>query len=349
MLEHAETRNYYVATWRLDGTPSGMYGRVPDSLSFDAWLLLENSAQKKVVRQGSRELLSIHHDEMFIVIGRSLDIVFEDLGSTRQSLWLVGIAVMGIGSAGGWLLTGKAIRPIQTISQSARAIASGDRSHRTSLPDAPEELASLARILNSTFDYLDETIETQKRFSADASHELRTPIAIIITQAQAALKRDRSTEEYITTIEACLRAGQRMRSLAEGLVDLTRIDGKGTILNRNWCILNDVVSDAANSASHLSAKHPVDFQGLEHPIQLNLDKARIHQMVTNLLSNAIKHNPAGCAIHVSLQQTLEEAIITVAHEGCGIPPESFLTSSNASTASINLAPANPAAASASPS
>lgn len=189
--------------------------------------------------------------------------------------------------------------------------------------NAPEELAGLADTLNNTFDHLHESIETQKRFSADASHELRTPIAIVIAQAEAALKRERTSDEYQSVLKACLHAGQRMKNMANSLLELTRLDGAGVALVKTRCILNEVISDAVESASALSEKHPVSFHCLEKHLVAEIDPPRIHQVMMNLLSNAIQHNPDGCEIQVVLETTDREAVIKIIDEGVGISKESL--------------------------
>jgi two-component system OmpR family sensor kinase len=255
-----------------------------------------------------------------IVLGRPLTEVYAALSVTRFYLIAIGGAVLLVGFVGGLLITGRALRPIGKISDTAKTIAEGNHQQRIELSDAPEELAGLADTLNNTFAHLNESIETQKRFSADASHELRTPIAVVIAQAEAALKRERTPEEYQTVLNACLRSGRRMKSLANSLLELTRLSGAGFELSKERCDLNEVLAGAVDSASLLSEKHPVVFQGLEKPLEANVDRDRIHQVVMNLISNAIQHNPQGCEIAVSLKQG---GIIEIADNGIGIPEESL--------------------------
>src|SRR6185437_15153238 len=101
-----------------------------------------------------------------------------------------------IGLGGGWLLSGRAIRPIQAISETARRISGSDLSRRIDVHDTHSELGSLAQTLNDTFDRLETAFQRQVRFTADASHELRTPLSVIHSHTELALNRQRTADEY---------------------------------------------------------------------------------------------------------------------------------------------------------
>ena len=115
-------------------------------------------------------------------------------------------AAGGVVLAGGWWLGARAIRPIADISATAVKISSGDLSERISTAGAGSELHELAAVLNSTFARLEDSFAQQARFTSDAAHELRTPVAVLLTQTQTALKRERTSAEYRDTLEACQRA-----------------------------------------------------------------------------------------------------------------------------------------------
>ena len=316
ILEDLEQQHIYIVSRGHRGTTQ--YGQVPESLSEQLPAAVSKPTQ--ITRNGNRERIHPHHDSL-IVIGTPLDEVNDEMAAVLGILLLIGGTVLVIGIAVGWLIVSRALRPIKTISETAKTIASGDHHKRIELADAPEELASMAHTLNNSFDHLDAIIETHRRFSADASHELRTPIAVVIAQTETALKRERSPAEYRTVLQACLRAGQRMKNMAESLLTLTRIDSHGAALDITACDLNSVVTNAVDSASLLSAKHPVNLQCPESPLTAPVDRDRIHQAIMNLTTNAIQHNPKGCPIHISLHKKNNRAFIEVADEGTGIPEE----------------------------
>src|SRR5205085_11986008 len=122
-----------------------------------------------------------------------------------------------------WLAR-RAIRPIEQISATAARIAAGDLGQRISTGDTDSELGRLAGVLNSTFARLETAFAQQARFTADAAHELRTPVSVMLTQTQSALSRTRSEPEYREALAACQRAAQRMRKLTASLLELARLD-----------------------------------------------------------------------------------------------------------------------------
>jgi heavy metal sensor kinase len=320
-LDELETSGFYFISKGPQGTQ--MHGQVPQSL-------IDNmpdpaSGSQKITRDGYRELIHPHRQGL-IVIGHSLHDVYAETAILLGRLISVGGAVLLAGFAIGWLIIRRALRPIRTISDTAKTIAGGRHDQRIELSDAPDELASLAQTLNRSFDHLNEAIEIQRRFSADASHELRTPVAVVIAQAEAALKRERTAEEYQNVLHACLRAGQRMKSMANSLLELTRIDDANAALQKTACDLNAIVADAVDSASLLSEKHPIRFQGLEPgktglpKLEARMDAERLHQVINNLVANAVQHNPDGCDIDIRLTK---EGVIEISDNGIGIPPESL--------------------------
>ena len=320
-LAELATKGIYIYVWNGAGETIHRYGLA--GIEIDPSVYTGSSGEQRFVTLNkNRELVLHHHDGLLLVVGRPLSQLDQVLAPTRRNLIVVGLSIFIVGIFGGWVIVGRALTPIGEISATAEQIAQGKHA-RIELSDAPSELASLAHTLNASFNHLDDAIETQVRFSADASHELRTPIAVVIAQAQAALKRERTAEEYQAVLNACLRAGQRMKTLANSLLDLTRINGTATYLKKGWNTLDVTVSDAVDAAILLSDQHAVSFHGLEHPLLLNIDKERIHQVITNLLSNAIKHNPDGCAIRVSMEQTTDTVVIKVSDDGIGIPADAL--------------------------
>src|SRR5439155_3105974 len=178
---------------------------------------------------------AFHFTEMgdCVLAGRS---IVSDLDAMRRFGWgLVGAgsAVLALGLAGGWWLATGALRPVREIGATASRISAGNLSERISVADTDNELGHLAGVLNSTFARLEAAFAQRKQFTADASHELRTPIAVLISEAQTVLARERTAAEYRETVEACLDTAQQMRRLAESLLVLARFDAGQENIERN--------------------------------------------------------------------------------------------------------------------
>ncbi|QBG49161.1 HAMP domain-containing histidine kinase [Verrucomicrobia bacterium S94] len=319
--DQLQDKNLYLAVWDPEGHPTHQIGSIPNVQY--AFYAQQNSDRIYITHQNARELITRHPSGALVVIGRPLAEVRHQLRYLRGYLILIGCSIFLLGYSGGRYIISRALKPILEISRTAEEISAGAHSRRIKLADAPEELESLAGTLNRSFDHLDDAIENQKRFSADASHELRTPIAVVLAQTQAGLKKVRTPDEYQSILKACQRAGIRMKSMADSLLDLTRIDGKEAPLNKTVQPLNPVIAQAVEDAARLSDLHPIDLQTPESALNADVDETRIQQILMNLIRNAIQHNPTGCPIHVMLTQSGDHAVITVSDEGDGIPPDSL--------------------------
>ena len=154
-----------------------------------------------------------------MLAGRS---IVADLAALRRFAWLLlgaGGTVLALGLGGGWLLSSRALRPVEEIGLAASRISQGNLAERIDIADTDSELGRLAAVLNSTFARLEAAFAQQKRFTTDASHELRTPIAVLISETQTTLARERTAAEYRATVEACLDTAQQMKRLTHSLSD----------------------------------------------------------------------------------------------------------------------------------
>jgi two-component system, OmpR family, sensor kinase len=241
----------------------------------------------------------------------------------RLALWLgaAGGSVLLFGMAGGWWVATRAIKPIDAISATAVKIAAGDLSQRINALDTESELGRLAGVLNSTFARLEASFAHQVRFTSDASHELRTPVSVILSQAQTALSRERGATEYRETLEACQRAAQRMRKLIESLLELARLDAGQEPMKRDAFDLSRVTRECEELVRPLAAEKSIELHCELPLVQCLGDPERISQVVTNLLSNAIHFNHEKGEVRVRTYQENGNAVLEVKDTGGGIPAE----------------------------
>lgn len=246
-----------------------------------------------------------------------------DLAAMRRlALWLAaaGSAVLVLGLAGGWWVASRAIRPIEDISATALKISAGDLSQRIAA-DTDSELGRLAAVLNSTFARLEAAFAHQSRFTSDASHELRTPVSVILTQAQTALSRERTEQEYREALEACQRAAMRMRRLTESLLELARLDAGEERMKRERFDLSRVARECVELVRPLAVERGVQLECELPEVQCVGDPERIAQVATNLLSNAIHFNRERGQIRISTQADNGTVLLSVSDTGVGIPNE----------------------------
>jgi heavy metal sensor kinase len=247
-----------------------------------------------------------------------------DLAAMRRlALWLVaaGSAVLVLGLAGGWWLASRAIRPIEDISSTALKIAGGDLSQRINAADTESELGRLAGILNSTFARLEAAFAHQSRFTSDASHELRTPVSVILSQAQTALSRERTGSEYREALEACQRAATRMRRLTESLLELARLDAGQEPMKHERFDLARVARECVELVRPLAAERGLRVECELPSVECVGDPERIGQVATNLLSNAIHFNREHGEVRIATHADNGTALLTVTDTGAGIPDE----------------------------
>ena len=255
-----------------------------------------------------------------IYVGCSATPEWAELRMTALILSAIGGVILLFGLAGGWWLVGRAIRPIEDISATAVKISAGDLSQRINVAETESELGQLASVLNATFSRLEAAFAQQQQFTADAAHDLRTPVSVMLTQTQTALTRERSASEYRETLEACQRATQRMRRLIESLLELARLDAGQEPMKRLQFDLSKTAQDCVEWIRPLAAERGVKIHCELPPLECRGDAERLAQVITNLLSNAVQYNkPNG---EVRIRAKLQDSLILLAFSdtGTGIMP-----------------------------
>jgi two-component system, OmpR family, sensor kinase len=248
----------------------------------------------------------------------------DELGDLRRFAWLlagIGSLVLLSAWAGGWWISGRAIRPITDISNAAEKISTGDLTQRIQTEDADSELGQLAQVLNSTFARLEAAFNQQARFTADAAHELRTPVTVMLTHVQNGLASECPNEEHREAFEASQRAAQRMRRLTESLLTLARLDSGGAAALHAPCDLDRIAREAVELLRPLAKDQGISLAVEPAPARCNGDAEQLGQVVSNLVNNAIAYNRRGGSVLVKLAADAEAAVLSVSDTGQGIGTE----------------------------
>ena len=257
---------------------------------------------------------------------------FEYIDSTLRRLQglfiLIGLAMILFIALASRKVIKVGLRPLETVETTAERIAEGDLTAR--LPDLKPntEVGRLVNTLNTMLGRIEESfaarVESEsklRRFVADASHELRTPITAIRGFAelhrQGAVTGDANTKELIGRIES---ESKRMGSLVEDLLLLARLD-QSREMKSLPVNLSKLVADAVESARAAGPKHLINFDQPAEEIYALGDNDRIHQVVANLLANARTHTPSGTTIDVSIAQSEDGVRIRIADNGPGLSKE----------------------------
>ncbi len=258
-----------------------------------------------------------------IVVGRDTQSHLSRLNEWLINLIAGGATIWFFGLLGGWWLSGSAVRPITAISQTAGRISAENLSQRIETAHLDRELNELATILNSMLQRLEDSFRQQSQFIADASHELRTPISVLLSHCELALNRTRSTEEYQHTLTICQRAAGRMRSLIEGLLLLVRADAGKLNLRSEQIDLHALACEAVGMLQPFASEHSVDLIATGTTARCYGDESCIAQVVTNLVNNAIIYNRPGGTVSVTTSVENGKAILKVEDSGIGIPHNSI--------------------------
>ena len=316
-----EASGHYIFVRRSDGTVAYVS---PDAPAIAP--LPERPAGRSMFGRWNgahRELVSLSPRGDLVILARRDTQIAADLRAFILKLVFLGLAVVALGLLGGHFIAARVMRPLRTIADSARRIADGHWEERIAPGQAPAELEQLRSVLNDTFERLSAAYDQQRRFTADASHELGTPVAIVLAQTQHALARPRSNEDYLAALAACRRAAERMKALARDLLDLAAYDSGRSAPRRVECDLAELARESIALVATLAESHQSVLVENVESIPARVDPLGLGQVLVNLLSNAIVHNAPGVRITLSLRRTGTHAVFTVEDDGRGIPPESL--------------------------
>ncbi len=200
-------------------------------------------------------------------------------------------------------------------------IAGGDLSQRIDAADTESELGRLAAVLNSTFARLEAAFAHQSRFTSDASHELRTPVSVILSQVQTVLSKERTGAEYREALEACQRAAVRMKRLTESRFEFARQGAGQQPMKQEPFDLARVARDCVELVRPLAGERGLEIECELPPTPCRGDSERIGQVATNLLTNAIHFNRDNGQVRISTLVENGSVILSVSDTGTGIPPE----------------------------
>ena len=225
----------------------------------------------------------------------------------------------------GYRITRHGIRPVEEIAATARRITSTNLRERIGSEGYPSELASLAGTFNEMLDRLEESFERISRFSADIAHDLRTPVNNIRGEAEVALARARTVDEYRDVLESSLEEAVRLSELIGDLLFLGRAESPLTHLHRQRVDLNELLVIVRDYYEAMASDGGVSLVSVvgEEPITADLDRALMLRAVSNLVSNAIAHTPSGGSVTLAASATNAEIRIKVSDTGIGIPIEAL--------------------------
>jgi heavy metal sensor kinase len=286
------------------------------------WQGTTSTSDGQPVRLYSRAMFEDNVIFGLVQVGTSLTQVETTLRDVSVELLLIAPVLLLLGGLISYWLTARAFVPIERLIRTARKIKAGDLRQRVSVPRAHDEVRHLALTLNEMIESLEKTFTRQQRFVADASHELRTPVAVIRNKADMALMQIFSPEEYLSVFRAICTEAERLTDLISNLLLLARADEGQMRLVKEVVQLDQLVETVAATAEPLASEHQVSMQvHADEPVVVLGDETRLIEVVMNLLENALIYTNAGGIVELSVVARGAQAVLTVRDSGIGIAQE----------------------------
>jgi heavy metal sensor kinase len=263
-----------------------------------------------------------HH--YLLVVANSLQEQEKGLAQARRAFYVAIPLALLFASLGGYFLARKSLVPVVTMGEQAAHISASNLNERIPVPQNNQELGRLALLFNELLERLDKSFAQQKRFMADASHELRTPVAVIRGESEVALSQiSRDTKEYRDSLAIVNDEGQRLTRMVEDLFTLARADAGEYPLLMTDFYLDESMNECVRSVRSLAAQkdQEIIYQPPAKEIAFRGDEPLIRRMVLNLLHNAIKYTPKDGQVRVGVKDKGNQCEITITDTGHGIPRE----------------------------
>ena len=250
----------------------------------------------------------------------SAELRLQELLTTLMIAFVVGVVPAVL--VGRWI-AGRALEPVDRMITEVREITDGRSLHRRlAVPMERDELGRLAATLNQMMTRLERSFAALRRFTADASHELKTPLTVVRAGVERAITRPDLPQETLASLEETLQEVNRMTELLEALLTLARADEGRADLHKEAVDIREIIEEAGETGE-LLAEHAgvaIEIHLPPEPVVVPVDRSRIRQLALNLIENAVKYTPRGGQVSVELGSHDGRVVFSVADTGIGIAP-----------------------------
>ena len=301
---------------------AGVRAQLPPANVWQSPVFLYNLADgsgRRVVFK--RFTLNSPTEVFFLVVSQPLDELLSSLQTIRLVLLLGTGGGLVLAGLGGSFLARRSLLPVARMTEQARRLGAENLEQRLPVTNARDELGNLAATFNELLGRLDASLSQQRRFMADASHELRTPISVIRTAISVTLDHEREMEEYRDALTIMDDQVRRLTRVVTDMFTLARADAEKRPLVRGVFRLDLLVEECVRAAEILGSRKGVRITAELHQTPYSGDEGLLRQLVLNLLDNAIKHTPSTGEVNVTLRTRDFEHQIVVRDTGSGIPLE----------------------------
>jgi two-component system heavy metal sensor histidine kinase CusS len=261
-------------------------------------------------------------DVLTVQVARSLEPFDHESRELLLTFLLLGPLTLLVAVGGGYFLARRALAPVEQITSTANQITAERLHQRIEVPNADDELGGLADTLNRMIGRLEKSFAEMQRFTADAAHELRTPLAVIRNEAEVALRAQRTPEEYSRALENLLEEANRLGNVADQLLFLCRQDAGLLAPAREEVDFQQLLQEVVGNMQLVAQEKAVNLV-LEDPPPCRLvsDSRQLRRVLYNLLDNAIKYTPASGQVRVNSNIDTNRLVVNVTDSGIGVAPE----------------------------
>lgn len=318
----------------VNGIHTALYNKNGDLIYGTNSIIKETSK----IRFSDKKLRSVKVDGVkYYIFDRMLD------GDWVDGLWLRGIvsqnqnaeqitsvvhfslivlpALLLLSVFGGYLVAGKMLKPINKITEAALHISQGsDLKKRINLGEGRDELHRLANTFDEMFVRLDKAFQTEQQFTADASHELRTPMSVIMAQCEYTLEQERTKEEYVEDLKVIQRQGRKMSKLIEDMLCFARMEQNNGVYPMEMFSMTELVNEVCEDMALCKEKEITLEWKVQPEIEMYGSRILIARLLTNLVSNAYRYGKENGNIFVSLSRE-DKIYMKVSDDGMGIAKE----------------------------
>lgn len=259
--------------------------------------------------------------EYLLQAADSLALFRRELAGLLLVMWGAGPIVLGVALGGGYWLSRRALAPVDRLTATAIDISAARLDRRVDSGAADDELGRLARAFNGMIERLENSFGEMRRFTADAAHELRTPLAVLRSEAEVALRADRSPGQYRHVLENQLEEIARLTRLTEELLFLCREDAGLQAVPIQPVRVDELLEQLVGQLQSAAQARDVTLEiDVRSPLTIASDPDRLRRLFFNLVDNALKFTPTGGRVAIHAVRNGGRVEVVVTDSGIGIPP-----------------------------
>lgn len=245
--------------------------------------------------------------------------VQKELNQLLVAMILSGTLLLVLASAGGGVIINRALHPVKKVVKTARKITADDLTLRIDAKQRGDEIGELIDTFNDMIKRLEVSVNKIRQFSGDVSHELRTPLTIIRGEVEVLLRKKRTREEYVNTLNSVLEESQRMEKIINDLLFLSSVEGVEPSKINKYVDLEEVIADVIESRIRTVHKKSLTLEadGIE-PARIKGNRDLLERMAANIFDNAVRYTPEGGRVTLELKKQDGRAVLKVKDTGLGI-------------------------------